>query len=90
MKRDAIDFENGQISSTFRKVLIPTLLGTLSMSAMTAIDGIIVGHGVGDKVHLAPDVPNFGVEHRGPVLHTGNVIAIEPMLNLGRSVLICS
>ena len=47
MKRDAIDFENGQISSTFRKVLIPTLLGTLSMSAMTAIDGIIVGHGVG-------------------------------------------
>ena len=43
----------------------------------------LVGHGVGDKVHLAPDVPNFGVEHRGPVLHTGNVIAVEPMLNLG-------
>jgi methionyl aminopeptidase len=43
----------------------------------------LVGHGVGDKVHLAPDVPNFGVEHRGPVLHSGNVIAVEPMLNLG-------
>ena len=43
----------------------------------------LVGHGVGEKVHLAPDVPNFGVEHRGPVLHTGNVIAVEPMLNLG-------
>lgn len=43
----------------------------------------LVGHGVGDKVHLEPDVPNYGVEHRGPVLHTGNVIAVEPMLNLG-------
>lgn len=28
-------------------MLIPTLLGTLAMSAMTVIDGIIVGHGVG-------------------------------------------
>lgn len=43
----------------------------------------LVGHGVGDKVHLEPDVPNYGVEHRGPVLHTDNVIAVEPMLNLG-------
>lgn len=43
----------------------------------------LVGHGVGDKVHLAPDVPNYGYEHKGPVLHTGNVIAVEPMLNWG-------
>lgn len=43
----------------------------------------LVGHGVGDKVHLEPDVPNYGSEHKGPVLHTGNVIAVEPMLNLG-------
>lgn len=47
MKRDAIDFENGDVATLFRRLLIPTLLGTLSMSAMTAIDGIIVGHGVG-------------------------------------------
>lgn len=43
----------------------------------------LVGHGVGDKVHLEPDVPNYGKEHKGPVLHAGNVIAVEPMLNLG-------
>lgn len=43
----------------------------------------LVGHGVGDKVHMDPDVPNYGKEHKGPVLHTGNVIAVEPMLNLG-------
>lgn len=48
MQRDAIDFENGEIGNLFRRLLFPTLLGTLSMSAMTAIDGMIVGHGAGD------------------------------------------
>ena len=43
----------------------------------------LVGHGVGDKVHMDPDVPNYGKENKGPRLHIGNVIAIEPMLNLG-------
>lgn len=47
MKRDAIDFENEKVSVLFRKLLIPTLLGTISISAVTAIDGIFVGHGVG-------------------------------------------
>ena len=43
----------------------------------------LVGHGVGDKVHLEPDVPNYGKEGKGPRLHKNNVIAVEPMLNLG-------
>jgi len=47
MKRDAIDFEKDRVSTLFRKLLVPTLLGTISMSAVTAIDGIFVGHGVG-------------------------------------------
>lgn len=47
MKRDAINFENEKVSVSFRRLLIPTLLGTISMSAMTAIDGIFIGHGVG-------------------------------------------
>lgn len=47
MKRDAIDFKNDKVSTLFRKLLIPTLLGTLAISAMTAIDGIVIGHGVG-------------------------------------------
>lgn len=47
MMRDAIDFERDRVSVLFRKLLIPTLLGTLSISAVTAIDGIFVGHGVG-------------------------------------------
>ena len=47
MKRDAINFEKDRVSALFRKLLIPTLLGTISMSAVTAVDGIFVGHGVG-------------------------------------------
>lgn len=47
MNRDAINFETEQTSVLFRKILIPTLLGCMSISAVTAIDGIFIGHGVG-------------------------------------------
>lgn len=47
MKEDAIDFGKVKVSSLFRKLFFPTLLGMLGMSAMTAIDGIFVGHSVG-------------------------------------------
>lgn len=43
----------------------------------------LVGHGVGSKLHEAPDVPNYGKPNSGPVLKSGMVIAVEPMLNLG-------
>ena len=44
----------------------------------------LVGHGVGTSVHEEPDVPNYGKEKTGPVLKEGMVLAIEPMLTLGR------
>ncbi len=44
----------------------------------------LVGHGVGTSVHEEPDVPNYGEANRGPVLKEGMVLAIEPMLTLGR------
>lgn len=47
MERDAIDLSTVNVFKLFRKYFIPTLLGMLSMSAVTAIDGIFVGHGVG-------------------------------------------
>ena len=47
MERDAIDWGTADIRILFRKFFVPTLLGMLSMSAVTAIDGIFVGHGVG-------------------------------------------
>lgn len=47
MERDVIDFGTVKVASLFRRLFIPTLLGMLSISAVTAIDGIFVGHGVG-------------------------------------------
>lgn len=47
MKRDAINLSTLNVFTLFRKYFIPTLLGMLSVSAVTALDGIFVGHGVG-------------------------------------------
>jgi methionyl aminopeptidase len=44
-----------------------------------------VGHGVGTKLHEEPQVPNYGVRGRGPRLADGMVLAIEPMVNLGKA-----
>jgi len=43
----------------------------------------LVGHGVGRNLHEDPEVPNFGMKGKGPVLKEGMVIAIEPMVNMG-------
>ena len=42
-----------------------------------------VGHGVGEQLHEAPEVPNFGAPGRGPRLIRGMTIAVEPMVNQG-------
>jgi methionyl aminopeptidase len=44
----------------------------------------LVGHGVGKNLHEAPEVPNFGKKGKGLTLRKGLVIAIEPMINLGK------
>jgi methionyl aminopeptidase len=41
------------------------------------------GHGVGHTVHEEPYIPNIGPKDRGPVLESGQVIAIEPIINEG-------
>jgi len=44
----------------------------------------LVGHGIGKNLHESPEVPNYGKKGRGAILKDGLVIAIEPMINLGR------
>jgi len=43
----------------------------------------MIGHGVGRKLHEAPEVPNYGRKGNGIMLKSGMTIAIEPMINLG-------
>ncbi|MEN8247484.1 MAG: type I methionyl aminopeptidase [Bacteroidota bacterium] len=48
----------------------------------------LVGHGVGKELHESPEVPNYGKRGRGPMLKEGMVIAIEPMINLGKKEIV--
>jgi len=43
---------------------------------------VLVGHGVGFAVHEEPSIPNYGKIGDGPVLKSGMVLAIEPMVTL--------
>lgn len=44
-----------------------------------------VGHGIGEKPHLSPQIPNFGREGTGPDILEHMALAIEPMITLGGS-----
>lgn len=44
----------------------------------------LVGHGIGKDLHEGPEVPNYGKRGKGLKLQNGLVIAIEPMVNMGK------
>ncbi|MCH8613760.1 type I methionyl aminopeptidase [Arsenicicoccus dermatophilus] len=61
-----------------------------SVEAAGARDGVdygivedYVGHGIGTAMHMEPQVYNYRVRERGPVVRSGVTIAIEPMVTLG-------
>ena len=43
-----------------------------------------VGHGIGRNMHEDPQIPNYGLPHKGPRLAAGMALAIEPMVNQGK------
>lgn len=74
---DAIKGEGtriGDISAAVEKVLGAARLGIMRE---------LVGHGVGQEMHMPPEVPNYGLVGKGGVLKAGDTIAIEPMASLG-------
>ncbi len=64
----------GDISAAIEKVLRDGKLGIIRE---------LVGHGVGLKMHMPPDIPNYGQKGSGVLLKPGETIAIEPMATLG-------
>jgi len=65
-------------------------IGDIGAAVMDAVAGTpfgiirdLVGHGVGRDVHEDPQVPNIGRKGQGPLLRSGMVLAIEPMLSAG-------
>jgi len=45
-----------------------------------------VGHGIGTALHEEPQIANYGPAGHGPRLAEGMVVAIEPMVNIGKPV----
>lgn len=85
MKRDAIDLGTVSVPALFRIYLVPTLLGMLSLCAVTATDGIFVGRGCGSdalaavNICIAPTMVMMGI---GLMLGVGaSVVASIHMAN---------
>jgi methionyl aminopeptidase len=67
-------------------------LGDIGHAVQSAVEAAgfsvvrsLVGHGIGREMHEEPQVPNYGLPGRGLRLQAGMVLAIEPMVNAGRS-----
>lgn len=77
MERDAIDLGSISIPTLFRIYFIPTLLGMLSLCAVTAADGIFVGQGIGGEALAAVNIC---------IPPTMLIVGIGLMLGMGVSV----
>lgn len=64
----------GDISAAIEEVLHQGRLGIVRE---------LVGHGVGFKMHMPPDIPNYGRAGTGSLLKPGDTVAIEPITTLG-------
>lgn len=85
-----IDYTERALYAGIDAVHGPTRVGDISAAIEAVLHegrlGIVrelVGHGVGFKMHMPPDVPNYGRKGSGPLLQPGDTIAIEPITTLG-------
>lgn len=88
--RALLDATNESLYEAIRAAVPGNRIGDVSAAVQSYVEARgysvvreYVGHGVGRKLHEAPEVPNFGKPGHGLRLVPGMVIAIEPMINLG-------
>ena len=77
------------------EVQVGKRIGDISNAVQVYVEGFgysvvreLVGHGLGRELHESPEVPNYGKRGSGPKLKEGMVIAIEPMINLGKKEIV--
>jgi methionyl aminopeptidase len=80
------------LAAAVREALPGNRLGDLGHAVQSTVEAAgfsvvrsLVGHGIGREMHEEPQIPNYGLPGRGPRLQAGMVLAIEPMVNAGRS-----
>lgn len=85
-----IDYTERALYAGIDAIKGPVRVGDIS----AAVEGVLkegrlgivrelVGHGVGFKMHMPPDIPNYGYKGTGALLQPGDTIAIEPITTLG-------
>ncbi|PKK84586.1 MAG: type I methionyl aminopeptidase [candidate division Zixibacteria bacterium HGW-Zixibacteria-1] len=89
-KRKLLDTTRRSLEVGISQVRAGVKLGKVSSAIQKCVeaDGFsvvrdMVGHGIGKNLHEDPQVPHFGPAEAGPILKTGMVLAIEPMVNAG-------
>jgi methionyl aminopeptidase len=82
------------LAKAIEAAVVGNHVGDIGAAVMEAVRGTgfgiirdLVGHGVGKDVHEDPQVPNVGRKGYGPLLRSGMVLAIEPMLSAGSSTI---
>ncbi|MFA4937400.1 MAG: type I methionyl aminopeptidase [Patescibacteria group bacterium] len=83
--REALTQAIVQVHAGARVGDIGEAIQSLAEAAGFNVVRALVGHGVGRAVHEEPRIPNFGQRGTGFLLQDGMTIAIEPMINAGKS-----
>ncbi len=90
-KKRLLEYTERALYAGIEAIKGPTLTTDISAAIERVLQegrlGIVrelVGHGIGHKMHEAPDIPNFIASGKGKLLQVGDTVAIEPISTLGR------
>jgi methionyl aminopeptidase len=85
-----IDVSRKALDGAIKKAIVGSNLSDISSYIQSFVEANgfsvvrqFVGHGIGFNLHEEPEIPNFGIPGQGPLLKSGMVLAIEPMVNMG-------
>jgi methionyl aminopeptidase len=86
-----LDVTEGSLKRAIKEVKLGKTVGDIGATVQEYVEANgfsvvreFVGHGIGTRMHEDPQVPNFGVRGHGIRLREGMVLAIEPMVNIGK------
>jgi methionyl aminopeptidase len=86
-----LDVTEGSLKRAINEVTLGKTVGDIGATVQEYVEANgfsvvreFVGHGIGTRMHEDPQVPNFGVRGHGIRLREGMVLAIEPMVNIGK------
>lgn len=90
-QRHLLSYTESSLYEGIEQVKPGAKLGDIGFAVQKTLEkgklGVIknyVGHGIGKKMHMEPEVPNYGKKGHGYTLQVGDTICIEPMSSLGK------